>query len=87
MRTPSRFARLVREAPQLERYGIVMSGPVPDHPRLNEGVKNVRVHAALHTRIDLRVTVHDITGVARIADPHNIEAESGRRQHSEKMVQ
>src|SRR6516162_84297 len=56
VRTLAHAARLVREARQLGIYGIAVSEPVLDYPRLMERVRtvvnDVRMHSALRTQID-----------------------------------
>ena len=66
-------ARLIREARQLGQYGIEVSEPVLDYPRLlarvREVVHDVRAHSTLREQIDsLGVSVHEHAGVARFVD-------------------
>ncbi|MGH7000798.1 MAG: dihydrolipoyl dehydrogenase family protein, partial [Stellaceae bacterium] len=91
VRTLAHSARLIREARQLGRYGIAVSEPVLDYPRLlarvGEVVDNVRAHSALRGQIDaLGVTVYERAGVARFADPHTIETESRLRLQADKVI-
>src|SRR3984893_7670855 len=70
VRTLAHAARLIREARQLGQYGIGVSEPVLDYPRLlarvREVVKDARAHSSLRRQIDsLGVTVHEHAGVAR----------------------
>ena len=82
VRTLAHAARLIREARQLGQYGIGVSEPVLDYPRLlarvREVVKDARAHSSLRQQIDsLGVTVHEHAGVARFVDEHTIESEAG----------
>src|SRR6476469_5414947 len=90
VRTLAHAARLIREARQLGQYGISVSEPVLDYPRLltrvREVVKDARAHSSLRQQIDsLGVTVHEHAGVARFADQHTIETEGGLRLQAEKV--
>src|SRR5215475_13020303 len=80
VRTLAHAARLIREARQLGQYGISVSEPVLDYPRLlarvREVVNDVRAHSSLRRQIDsLGVTVHEHAGAARFTDPHTVGAE------------
>jgi pyruvate/2-oxoglutarate dehydrogenase complex dihydrolipoamide dehydrogenase (E3) component len=91
VRTLAHAARLIREARQLGLYGIAVSKPALDYPRLlarvREVVNDVRAHSALRGQIDsLGVTVYEQAGVARFADPHTIETRSGLRLQAEKII-
>ena len=56
VRTLAHAARLIREARQLGQYGISVSEPVLDYPRLlarvREVVNDVRAHSSLRPQID-----------------------------------
>src|SRR5437870_4342457 len=89
VRTLAHAARLIREARQLDQYGIGVSEPVLDYPRLlarvREVVKDARAHSSLRQQIDsLGVTVHEHAGVARFADEH--ETQDGLRLEAEKVI-
>ena len=91
VRTLAHAARLIREARQLGEYGIGVSEPVLDYPRLlarvREAINDVRAHSSLRPQIDsLGVTVHEHAGVARFADEHTIETKSGLRLRAEKII-
>ena len=91
VRTLAHAARLIREARQLGQYGLSVSEPVLDYPRLlsrvREVVNDVRVHSSLRPQIDsLGVSIHEHAGVARFADEHTIITESGLRLQAEKIV-
>jgi pyruvate/2-oxoglutarate dehydrogenase complex dihydrolipoamide dehydrogenase (E3) component len=91
VRTLAHAARLIREAQQLGQYGIGVSEPVLDYPRLlarvREVVKDARAHSSFRQQIDsLGVIVHEHAGVARFADEHTIETEGGLRLEAEKII-
>src|SRR5262245_40518821 len=82
VRTLAHAARLIRDARQLGQYGIAVSDPVLDYPRLlarvREVVNDVRSHSALRGQLDsLGVDVYEKAGAARFADKHTIETEGG----------
>lgn len=91
VRTLAEAARLIRDARQLGMFGITVSEPVLDYPRLLERVRtvvhDVRMHSALRTQIDsLQVAVHERAGNAHFIDPHTIETESGLRLQAQKFI-
>jgi pyruvate/2-oxoglutarate dehydrogenase complex dihydrolipoamide dehydrogenase (E3) component len=93
VRTLAHAARLIREARQLDQYGIEVSEPVLDYARLlarvREVVKDVGAHSSFRRQIDsLGVTVHEHAGVVRFADQHTIETEGGLRLRirAEKII-
>src|SRR5436190_16565951 len=91
VRTLAHAARLIREARQLSEYGIGVSEPVLDYPRLlarvREVINDVRAHSSLRPQIDsLGVAVHEHAGDAHFADEHTIETKSGLRLRAEKIV-
>src|SRR3954463_11665797 len=70
VRTLSQAARLIRGARELGQYGVSVSEPVLDYPRLLARVREVcadaRRHIAPRRQLDaLGVTVHEQTGTAR----------------------
>src|SRR2546425_5739360 len=78
VRTLAHAARLIRDAQQLGQYGIGISVPVLDYPRLlvrvSEVVADVRAHSSLRAQLDsLGVAVHEHAGIAHFADAHTIE--------------
>src|SRR5271157_2049935 len=84
VRTLAHCARLIREARQLGQYGISVSEPTLDYPRLlarvREVVSDARAHSSLRQEVDaMDVTVHENAGVVRFADPHTIESQNGFR--------
>jgi pyruvate/2-oxoglutarate dehydrogenase complex dihydrolipoamide dehydrogenase (E3) component len=91
VRTLAHAARLLREARQLGRYGITVSEPVLDYPRLlarvHEVVDDVRAHAALRPQIDAAgVTVLENAGVVRLVDERTVETANGTRIRAERII-
>src|SRR6185295_5557464 len=91
VRTLAHAARMIRDARQLNRYGIVVSEPVLDYQRLlarvQEVVNDVRARSTFRAQIDsLGVTVHEGAGNARLVDPHTVETESGLRLQADKII-
>ena len=82
VRTLAHASRLMREARQLGQYGVGVSEPVSDYPRLltrvREIVNDVRAHSSLRQQIDfVGVTVHEHAGAARFVNAHTIETRAG----------
>ena len=91
VRTLAYASRLMRDARQLGRYGVNVSKPVLDHPRLlarvREVVADVRSHSSQREQVDsLGVKVHERAGAARFVDPHTIETKAGLRLQAEKFI-
>jgi thioredoxin reductase len=91
VRTLAYAARLLRGTAQLGRYGIGIGAARLDYGQLlrraREVTDDVREHAAFRGEIDrLGVTVHERAGLARFADPHTIETESGLRLHADRII-
>jgi pyruvate/2-oxoglutarate dehydrogenase complex dihydrolipoamide dehydrogenase (E3) component len=91
VRTLAHAARLMRDARQLGRYGIVVGEPQLDYTRLlarvQEVVSDVRTHSTFREQIDsLGVVVNEGCGCARFADRHTIETESGLRLRADKII-
>ena len=91
VRTFAQAARLLREARQLDQFGISVSKPILDYPRLlarmREVVHDVCEHAT--RREDLKaagITIYEQAGTARFVDPHTIETESGLRLQADKII-
>src|SRR5882757_10616604 len=81
VRTLAHAARLIREARQLGQYGIAVSEPVLDYPRLLarvcEVARDVRAHSSWREQIDsLGVSVYEHAGDARFVDSQTIETVS-----------
>ena len=73
VRVLAHAARLIREARRLGQYGVTVSEPVLDYPRLlarvNEVVGEVCAHSSLRQQIDeLGVAVHQQAGAARFVE-------------------
>ena len=84
VRTLAHAARLIRNARELERYGILVGEPALDFPRLltrvREVVRDVQANSTFRSQVDsLGVTVHENAGNARFVDPHTVETSSGLR--------
>ena len=91
VRTLAHAARLLREARQLERYGIAVGALALDYPKLLSRVREVvveaRGHAAFREQIDAAgAVVHERTGGARFVDAHTIETASGLRLRADRFV-
>lgn len=91
VRALAHAARLLREARQLDRYGIATSGLALDYSKLltrvREVVAEARGHAAFREQIDAAgAVVHERVGAARFVDPHTIETGSGLRLRADKIV-
>jgi pyruvate/2-oxoglutarate dehydrogenase complex dihydrolipoamide dehydrogenase (E3) component len=91
VRTLAHAARLLRDARQLGRYGIVVSEPSLDYQqllaRVKEVVNDVRAHSTFRAQIDsLGVAIHEKAGIARFTDSHAVETESGIRLRADKII-
>ncbi len=91
VRTLAHAARLLRDARQLGQYGITVSEPVLDYPRLlarvQEVVNDLRAHSDLRRQIDSAgVTLREHAGGARFADSHTIETATGLRLQADKFI-
>src|SRR5262245_25878615 len=91
VRVLAHAARLIRDARQLGQYGVTVSEPVLEYPRLlarvHEVVNDVRAHSAMRQQLDaLGVTVHEQAGAAHFADPHTIVTEAGLRLQADKII-
>jgi pyruvate/2-oxoglutarate dehydrogenase complex dihydrolipoamide dehydrogenase (E3) component len=91
VRTLAHAARLVREARQLERYGVLAGAASLDYPRLlarvAEVVEDVNRHSALRPQIDaLGVTVREHVGDVRFIDAHTLETADGLRLRADRVI-
>ena len=91
VRALAHAARLIREARQLGQYGIAVSEPMLEYPRLlarvREVVNDVRTHSLRREYVDrLGVTIYEKVGTVRFVDPHTIETESGLRLQADKII-
>src|SRR5262249_20250594 len=82
---------LLREARQLSRYGITVSDPILEYPRLlarvREIVNDVRTHSLRREYVEgLGVTIYEQAGTVRFTDPHTIATESGLRAHAANII-
>jgi pyruvate/2-oxoglutarate dehydrogenase complex dihydrolipoamide dehydrogenase (E3) component len=91
VRTLAHAARLMRESRQLGRYGVAVSDPHLEYPRLldrvREVVNQVRSHSAFRADLDrLGVTIYEHAGNAHFVDSHTVEADNGLRLNGEKVI-
>jgi len=91
VRTMAHAARLIREARQLGQYGISVSEPLLDYPRLlarvREVAHDVRVNSTWRQQIDsLGVSVYEHAGTARFIDQHTIETATGLRLQADRFI-
>src|SRR5437764_5462148 len=82
VRTLAHAARLLREARQLDQYGIAVGEPSLDYPRLLARVQavvdEVRAHAVLRRNLEQAgVSIHEHAGSAQFVDSHRIACEHG----------
>jgi dihydrolipoamide dehydrogenase len=90
VRTLAYAARLVREAQQLEQYGIASAPPNVDYPKLMERVRDVVVEvyekvSQVEELEALNIAVYENSGAARFLDPHTVAAE-GVQLQGEKII-
>lgn len=91
VRTLAHAARLIRDARQLKRYGIVIGEPSLDYQqllaRVREVVQDARAHSSFRAQIDaLGVTVCEHAGRTHFVDPFTIETERGQRVQARKVI-
>jgi len=91
VRTLAHAARLLRDARNLDRYGIIAGEPMLDYKRLlgrvREVVQEVRAHSTFSAQLkDAGVVVNEQCGVAHFTDAHTIETKSGLRLRADKFV-
>jgi len=91
VRTLAHAARLLREAHQLNRYGIAVGEPTLNYPRLlarvREVVSEVRTHSFLRSHLESQgVEVYERAGTACFRAPHTIETESGLQLEGHKII-
>jgi pyruvate/2-oxoglutarate dehydrogenase complex dihydrolipoamide dehydrogenase (E3) component len=91
VRAFARAARLLREARQLDKFGISVSPPILDYPRLLERMREVVHDVCEHAlrREDLKaagVTIYEQSGTAHFVDAHTLETESGLRLQADKII-
>ena len=91
VRTLAHAARLMRDARQLDRYGITTGELQLDYTRLLERVHDVvedsRAHSTFRSQLDgLGVVVREHSGVTRFTGPHTLETETGLRITADKFI-
>jgi pyruvate/2-oxoglutarate dehydrogenase complex dihydrolipoamide dehydrogenase (E3) component len=91
VRTLAHAARLLREARQLGRYGVAVSEPALDYPRLlgrvAEVVAEVGRSSLLRGQAEAAgVTICEGAGVVRFIDPHTVETSDGRRFTGDRII-
>jgi pyruvate/2-oxoglutarate dehydrogenase complex dihydrolipoamide dehydrogenase (E3) component len=91
VRTLAHAARLLREARQLERYGITASSLALDYSKLlvrvREVVAEARNSATFREQIDAAgVAVRERAGAVRFVDAHTVEAPSAGRFDADRVV-
>jgi pyruvate/2-oxoglutarate dehydrogenase complex dihydrolipoamide dehydrogenase (E3) component len=91
VRVFAQAARLLREARQLDQFGISVSEPILDYPRLlarmREVVHDVCEHTTRREQLEAAgVVIHERAGTASFVDSHTIETESGLRLQADKII-
>ena len=91
VRTLAHAARLLRETRQLGRYGVTVSEPELDYPRLlrrvAEVVDEVGRNSALRGQAEaVGVRICEGTGFVRFVDPHTVETVDGRRFAADRII-
>src|SRR5215203_2311998 len=91
VRTLAHAARLLRDTRQLGKYGIEISTPALNFPKLLECVQGIvcdaRSHSAFLPQLNsLGVTIHEDAGAVRFVDEKTIESESGLRLQGDKII-
>src|SRR3954447_6936526 len=91
VRTLAHAARLLREARQLESYGISVEPPSLDYLRLLSRVREVTREVGAHSllREDLEgagVTIYEHAGASRFVDADVIDSENGPRVRAQKVI-
>ncbi|MBV9357389.1 MAG: FAD-dependent oxidoreductase, partial [Chloroflexi bacterium] len=91
VRTLAQAARLLREARQLELFGIEVGAPALDYPRLlarvGSVVHDVRAHSALRANLDRAgVAILEHVGTACFVDQHRIACERGPELPADRVI-
>lgn len=91
VRTLAHAARLMRDAGQLQDYGIRTSEPELDYPallvRVADVVEQVRRHSTLRGQLDQAgATVHEAVGRCHFIDERKVESPSGQRFEADKII-
>ena len=82
---------MLREARQLALFGIDVSEPLLDYPRLlaraGEVVRHIRDHSIRREQVErVGETIHEKSGTAHFVDAHTVETESGLRLQVDKII-
>jgi dihydrolipoamide dehydrogenase len=91
VRTLAHTARLMRDARQLDRYGIAVGELRLDYSRLlarvAEVVEDVREHSTFRAQLDgLGVVINERCGAARFIDPQTVETDNGLQLPADKFI-
>lgn len=91
VRTLAHAARLLREARQLERYGIAVGPQTLDYSKLlarvREVVAEARDRAAYRAQMEAAgVVIYERIGAARFVDAHTVETQNGLKLRADKIV-
>jgi pyruvate/2-oxoglutarate dehydrogenase complex dihydrolipoamide dehydrogenase (E3) component len=91
VRVLAHAARLMREARQLDQYGIRIGEPRLDFDallaRVGQVVEEVQSHALLRTNLERAgVIIEEYAGTAGFVDAHTIESERGVRVSADAVV-
>ena len=91
VRALAQAARLLREAQHLGRYGIDVSEPILDYPRLlarvREVVHDVREHSTPRKQLErLGVTIYENSGLTHFIDSNTVETGAGLRLQANKII-
>jgi pyruvate/2-oxoglutarate dehydrogenase complex dihydrolipoamide dehydrogenase (E3) component len=91
VRTLAHAARLIRDARQLERYGIKIGQPALDYSRLLDRVRevtcDVRAHSSLRRQIELaNVKVYEQSGSVHFLDGHTLATATGEELQAKNII-
>jgi dihydrolipoamide dehydrogenase len=91
VRTLAHTARLMREARQLDRYGVAVTDPHLDYPQLLARVREVieQVHSHTPFRADLErlgVAIYEDAGNVHFVDSHTVAGDRGIRLQGERII-
>jgi dihydrolipoamide dehydrogenase len=91
VRVLAHAARLVREARQLDQYGIEVAQPGVNYQRLLGRVQQVveQIQEHQHLRPNLQrvgVVIHDNAGTVRFLDAHTVASERGVQVQADRIV-
>jgi pyruvate/2-oxoglutarate dehydrogenase complex dihydrolipoamide dehydrogenase (E3) component len=91
VRVLAHTARLLREARQLDQYGIEVGQPTVNYPRLLDRVQQVvdqiQVHAHLRPNLEhAGVVIQDNAGTVRLVDSHTLTTERGVDLRADRII-